>query len=158
MGFFFIFSRALKTQGWKAASEQHLPDIWYYLETASDKWTLSLKSCEEFYYSTLKIFWGKGGCKLLTMWSSFQVGTENGLMYWGSHVVHRKKQRISSVVASQLKISSCNCEKHIYFCVVTAKKRHIHLKSGLSLNTALFDFLPLSSCSTGCLYRVNLGP
>lgn len=98
-------------QGWKASSELHLPDIWYYLEAASDKWTLSLKSCEEFSYSTLKIFWGKGGCKLLTMWSSLQAGTKNALMYWGSHVVHRKEQR----VAGQLKISSCNSEKHLFF-------------------------------------------
>jgi len=37
---------------------------------------------EEFCYSTLKIFWGKGGCKLLTMWSSLQAGTKKCSYAW----------------------------------------------------------------------------
>lgn len=71
-------------------------------------------------------------------------------------MVHSKKYRISSVVAGQLKISSCNCEEHIYFCVVPPKKRDIHLKTGLSLNMVLFDFLSLSSHLARHLHRVSL--
>lgn len=156
LGFFSFFSQALKTQGWKASPKQHLPDIWYYLETASDKWTLSLKSCEEFYYSTLKIFWGKGGCKLLTMWSSLQVGAWNVLMYWDSHVATARSRESSLQFLTNWKFHPVTVRNAFLF-VLCLLKGDIFAWN-LVFKHGIVWFCSLSSHSTGCLHRVSLWP